>query len=64
MAPLPYIFFTNPVIIVTSPVLPPTPRFSMKSLFSNNAIVCYKNHSLPTSGAGTVRNSRWKGRHT
>jgi len=42
---------------------PPIPPyfFNMKSLFSNNAIVYYKPHSLSTGGGGSgVRNSRHK----
>ena len=39
------------------------PKFSMKSLFSNNT-VAYKQHSLAAGGVGTVRNNRHKGKHT
>ncbi len=39
------------------------PRMSMKSLFSNNAQVFYKPHSL-SSGSGGVTNSRLKKRKT
>ena len=39
------------------------PRMSMKSLFSNNAQVYYKAHSL-SAGSGGVTNSRAKKRKT
>ncbi len=48
----------------------PTPipyRFSMKlccSLYSDNARVYYKPHSLSSGGTGTVRNSSTKSRRT
>lgn len=45
----------------TLPVL--SPQFQGKSLFSNN-LTGYKVNSLPTSGAGTVSNSRAVGRRT
>ena len=57
---MPYIEFSNPVGIITSKQLPQTSSFSMKSLFSNNSLVCYKDHSLPSGGIGTVKNSRRK----
>ena len=40
------------------------PPLMKMSLFSNNAQVYYKHHSLATGGTGTVVNSRRKGRHT
>ena len=44
------------------------PVFSMrnhkKKLYSNNALIFYKSNSLPSSGAGTVRNSRAIARRT
>ena len=41
------------------------PRFSMRSLFTNNAQVYYKSHSLSTGGGGSgVKNSRAKQRRT
>jgi hypothetical protein len=41
------------------------PFFSMRSLFTNNAQVYYKPHSLSTGGGGSgVRNSRIKQRRT
>ena len=36
----------------------------MSSLFTNNAMVYYKPHSLPSGGIGTVRNCRFKSRKT
>lgn len=38
--------------------------FSMTSLFTNNALVYYKSHSLASGGIGTVRNCRHKSRKT
>jgi hypothetical protein len=44
---------------------PYIPRFSMRSLFTNNAQVYYKPHSLSTGGGGSgVTNSRIKQRRT
>jgi hypothetical protein len=54
---LPYIHFTNPNRITNSPQLPSVTRFSMKPLFSDNAMVCYKPGSLAKGTAGTVRNA-------
>lgn len=66
--PYPYIQFTNPVSTSPSffsPNLPVIPaKFSMQSLFSDNSLVCYKNHSLSVSSGGTVVNARHKGRKT
>lgn len=59
-----YIEFSNPVSVKFSKTLPPTSPFSMKSLFSNNAQVCYKSHSLSYGGVGTMRNARAKARKT
>jgi hypothetical protein len=59
----PFIGFGNPVHMPTSKTLPNIPKMDM-SLFSNNSLVCYKTHSLPSSGAGTVRNSRKIGQKT
>jgi len=36
----------------------------MKPIFTNNAQVAYKNHSLASGGVGTVRNSTSKARKT
>ena len=41
-----------------------TVRFNMGSLFSNNAQVFYKPHSLAPGGIGGVRNYRKKSRKT
>jgi hypothetical protein len=60
-----YIHFkSNPVKNITSPIFPQAKRFSMKSLFSNNAQVLYKSHSLSIGGSGTVVNSRTKAKRT
>lgn len=64
-AKLPFIFFTNPVIINRTPTLPVLPKeFAMKSLFSDNSLVCYKNHSLASCGVNTVKNSSTTARRT
>jgi hypothetical protein len=47
----------------TLTVLPYIP-YSMFGLFTNNAQVYYKSHSLPSGGVGTVRNHRQKARRT
>ena len=39
-------------------------RITMGSLFSNNAQVFYKSHSLAPGGIGGVRNCRLKSRKT
>ena len=43
-------------------------NFSLKqiccSIYSDNALVYYKPHSLATAGSGTVKNSRKKARKT
>jgi hypothetical protein len=61
---LSYIYFTNPVKNITSNKLPKTDPLSMKSMFSDNALVCYKPGSLAPGGTGTVSNSRLKSRKT
>lgn len=43
---------------------PPVMSFSMRSLFSNNAQVYYKPHSLAPGGTAGVKNSRIKSRRT
>lgn len=42
----------------------PTRIYSMRSLFTNNARVYYKPHSLSAGGIGGVRNARHKHRKT
>jgi hypothetical protein len=42
----------------------PLPSFSMRSLFTNNAEVYYKSHSLAPGGIGGVKNVRIKSRKT
>ena len=53
---------------VPGPVPGPNDRFSLRklccSLYSNNAQVYYKPHSLAAGGVGTVRNSYTKARKT
>jgi hypothetical protein len=46
--------------------MPILPAFfnPVKSLFSNNSSVVYKEHSLSTGGGGTVKNSRAKSKRT
>lgn len=44
-------------------ILPPSVR-SLKSLFSDNSLVYYKNHSLASCGVGTAKNSRHKSKKT
>lgn len=39
-------------------------RILMRSLYTNNAQVFYKPHSLAPGGIGSVRNSRFKSRRT
>lgn len=43
---------------------PSQPPFMMTSLFTNNAQVFYKPHSLASGGVGTVKNCRHKARKT
>jgi hypothetical protein len=57
---LSYIYFTNPNTITNSTRLPQVSRLSMKPLFSDNSMVCYKPGSLSMGTAGTVRNARIK----
>lgn len=59
-----YIQFWNPVPAITSKTLPKTRPFMMKSLFSNNSLVCYKPGSLSMGTGGTVRNLSTKSRRT
>ena len=61
-----YIEFSNPVPMnysKTVPVTKPYP-FMMKSLFTDNSQVVYKQGSLASCGVGSVRNSSHKGKHT
>jgi len=52
----------------TPPNPTPSNRFGLKqiccSIYSDNALVYYKPHSLATAGSGTVKNSRKKARKT
>ena len=56
--------FTNPVQIITSKKMPMVMPFMQKSLFTDNASVVYKSHSLASGGTGSVVNSRRKARRT
>jgi hypothetical protein len=42
----------------------PPSFYLMRSLFTNNAQVYYKPHSLPSGGVGGVKNCRHKARKT
>jgi hypothetical protein len=62
---MPYIEFTNPNFSRVTNKLPTFPKnFAMKSIFSDNSRVCYKPHSLPSGGIGSVRNHHAKGKRT
>ena len=60
------VYYVYPYIAPTPPAPTPTlNRFHMGSLFTNNAQVYYKTHSLSTGGGGSgVKNSRHKQRRT
>ena len=49
---------------VPTPPPPPTISFNMRSLFTNNAQVYYKPHSLAPGGIGGVKNYRIKSKKT
>jgi len=58
-------FPSNPVKNINMPLFPTFRQqtvynHSMKSIFSNNANVYYKPHTLASGGVGTVKNSRKK----
>ena len=60
-----YIELWNPVSVQFQKTIPITPRFMMKSLFSNNANVLYKAGSgSSTAGSAGVRNSSIKSKRT
>jgi len=59
-----YVEVGNPVRVKFSNTVPITHVFGMKSLFSDNSWVVYKQGSLASGGVGTVKNSRHKGKHT
>ena len=64
-----YIEFTNPVPNITKKTLPVFPAtvvypYTMKGIFSDNSLVCYKSGSLSSCGVGTVRNSSHRSKHT
>lgn len=56
--------FSNPVKFMTSPKMPMVMPSMQKSLFSDNASVVYKPHSLASGGVGSVANSRRKSKRT
>lgn len=60
---MPYIEFSNPVSTTPKTRALPT-TFSMKSIFSDNSKVCYKDNCMSYGGIGTVRNGRAKIRKT
>ena len=47
-----------------APAAPSAPRIPIRSLFTNNAQVYYKPHSLASGGIGSVRNCRFKSKKT
>ncbi len=51
---------TTITLTVTAYIAPGLSWFTMKSVFSNNSQVYYKQHSLATGGVGSVRNYRSK----
>ena len=64
-----YIEFSNSSYLRMSRILPTYPANAsradrIKPIFTNNAQVAYKNHSLASGGVGTVRNNTAKGRKT
>ena len=60
-----YIQLWNPVSVQFQNTIPVTPRFMMKSLFSDNANVLYKKGSgSSVTGSSGVSNSRIKSRRT
>jgi hypothetical protein len=70
---MPYIEFSNPVSVKTSPTLPTVSAnatdpqikwFTMKSLFSNNAQVIHKSATNYGGGVGTVSNASRKSKYT
>ena len=57
------VYYLYPYVAPTPPA--PTHSFSMRSLFTDNARVYYKTHSLSSGGGGSgVKNSRHKQRRT
>lgn len=60
---MPFVDIPNPLFLA-KPNTPFIPKFSMQSIFSNNALVYYKKGSLASGGVGTVRNARQKWKHT
>ena len=56
----------NILFTITLDSIPPQPRprMTMGSLYTNNAQVYYKSHTLAAGGIGGVRNYRLKSRKT
>jgi hypothetical protein len=60
-----YISFWNPVSVNYQTTIPTTRSFMMKSLFSDNSNILYKQGSgSSTTGSAGVRNSSVKSRRT
>ena len=62
--PSSYIEFSNPPSMKYQRTVPVVKPFMMKSLFTDNSRVVYKQGSLAPGGVGTVANSRRKARYT
>jgi hypothetical protein len=55
--PSSYIEFSNPPSMIYQRTVPVVNPFMMKSLFTDNSRVVYKQGSLASGGVGTVSNS-------
>jgi hypothetical protein len=62
--PSSYIEFSNPPSMTYQRTVPAVKPFMMKSLFTDNSRVVYKQGSLASGGVGTVKNSRRKSKYT
>ena len=62
--PSSYIEFSNPPSMTYQRTVPVVKPFMMKSLFTDNSRVVYKQGSLASGGVGTVKNSRRKSKYT
>jgi hypothetical protein len=62
--PSSYIEFSNPPSMKYQRTVPTVKPFMMKSLFTDNSRVVYKQGSLASGGVGTVSNSRRKSKYT
>jgi hypothetical protein len=54
----------DPSAPAPAPAAPSATRIPIRSLFTNNAQVYYKPHSLASGGIGSVRNCRFKSKKT